>query len=164
MSSPSDKGRTLVFHLYVASPLFAAPADAGQPAAVWQGLHYSDQISARASEAEKKAAYQSFVRRTASQFAQEKFAAPAGYYERIPATDERAAYLRAAQGSGLRPPDTTSPLLLLQLGQVPLVALQRNAACQLAGWLMGGPLFFFIVLLFPYLSATSAQAFRARHV
>jgi hypothetical protein len=159
-TSTLDKGRTLVFHLYVATPLFASPADAGRPAAIWQGLHYSAQVNDRASEADKKKAYQAFVRRTTSQFNQEKFAAPAGYYERIPNTDERAAYLRAARRIGLSAP--TGPLLLLRPGQAPLATLRRSSAYHLLGWLGGGMTLFFVVLLFPYLSATSAQEFQTK--
>ena len=161
-SNTSDKGRTLVFHLYVATPLFATPADTGRPVAAWQGLHYSTQVSNRASEAEKRTAYQAFLRRTTSLFKQEKFPVPAGYYERIPNTDERAAYLRAALRTGLCAPTTTNIPLLLQPGQAPLATLKRSAAYYLAGWSSGGTLLFFILLLIPYLSATGAQAFRTR--
>ena len=162
-SNTSDKGRTLVFHLYVATPLFASPADTERPVAIWQGLHYSARISARASEAEKKAAYQHFLRRASLQFDQEKFAVPTGYYEYMPNTDERAAYLRAARRTGLCPPSITSPLLIVQPGQMSFATLERGAVYRLAGWLSGGVMLFFLVLLFPYLSATSAQEFRTRH-
>lgn len=160
-TSTLDKGRTLVFHLYIATPLFASPADTGRPAAIWQGLHYSAQTNNRASEAEKKKAYQAFVQRTTSQFNQEKFVAPAGYYERIPNTNERAAYLRAARHTGLSAP--AAPLLLLQPGLAPLATLRRSAAYHLLGWLGGGMTLFFVVLLFPYLSATSAQVFQSKN-
>jgi hypothetical protein len=162
-STTGDKGRTVIFHLYVATPLFASPAEMGQPATCWQGLHYSAQLDAHASDTEKQAAWQAFLRRSDSLFAQESFIAPAGYYERIPNTDERAAYLRAARHTMLCPPNTASPIVLLQPGQEPFTTLERNNLYHLAGWLSGGSALFLIILLFPYLSATSAQAFRARH-
>ena len=162
-SNTSDKGRTLNFHLYVVTPLFASPADTGQPATFWQGLHYSAQISAHASEAEKKAAYQAFLRRTTTQFEQEEFANPTDYYERIPNTNERAAYIRAARRTGPRPPNATSRLLILKPGQASLATLKRNSLCYLAGWVSGGTMLFLFVLFFPYLSATNAQAFRIKH-
>lgn len=162
-STTSDKGRKVVLHLYVVTPLFASPADTSQPAASWQGFHYSAQVDANASDAEKRAAYQAFLRRTDSLFAQEQFIAPAGYYERLPNTDERAAYLRAARRTGLCPPNIAFPILMLQPGQASFADLKRSALYHLAGGLAGGTAFFFIILLFPYLSATNAQAFRARH-
>jgi len=161
-SNTSDKGRTLNFHLYVVTPLFASPADTGRPATFWQGLHYSASISAHASEAEKKAAYRAFLRRTATQFEQEKFAVPTDYYERIPNTNERAAYIRAARSTGPRPPNVTSRLLILKPGQASLATLKRKSLYYLVGWVSGGAMLFLFVLLFPYLSATSAQAFRTK--
>lgn len=56
----SDKGRNLVFHLYVATPLFASAADTKRPPAIWQGLHYSAQVSNQASHAQKEASYRAF--------------------------------------------------------------------------------------------------------
>jgi hypothetical protein len=161
-TTTSDKGRNLVFHLYVATPLFASPADTGRPAVIWQGLRYSAQVSNHTSETEKKAYYKAFLQHASTQFSQEKFVAPLDYYERIPNTDERAAYARAARSTGLFPPHATYPLLLLQPAQVSVAALKRTSLAQLAGWLCGGTTLFFVVLLIPYLSATSAQRFRTK--
>ncbi len=161
-TTTADKGRKVIFHLYVATPLFASPADTGQPTASWQGLHYSAQVDAQASEAAKKTAYLAFLRHADTLLTQEKFTAPAGYYERIPNTDERAAYLRAARRTGLCPPTASFPVLLLQPGQVSFTDRKRSALRYLAGGLGGGMVFFFIILLFPYLSTTRAQDFWAR--
>ena len=159
----TNKGRTLVLHLYVATPLLASPADTVLPATTWQGLHYSTEVSARASEAEKQAAYQAFLKRTAAEFGGERFTAPAGYYARIPNADERAAYLRAAQRARLHLPAAPAPVLLVQAGEVSFAALKREALQYLASWLGGGTAVFFMWLLLSSLPAANAQAFRARH-
>lgn len=155
-----EKSHTLIFNLYVATPLLASPADTVLPMAGWQGLHYSAEVSSNASKTEKEAAYQAFLKRTMAQFGTEDFSAPAGYYERIPNTSERAAYLRAARSAARRLPDTGVPLLLLQPGQVSLVTLQREALGKLAGWLSAGAGLFFITLFFAKLPVARAQAFR----
>jgi|GEM_PF-3708735 len=155
-----NNGRNLVLHLYVATPLLASPADTVLPATSWLALHYSTKISARVSEADKQAAYQAFLRHTATQFGKEDFAAPAGYYARMPNTDERAAYLRAARRARL--PLSATPILLIA-GKVSLATRKQKALYYLACWLGGGTTVFFIILLISRLPAASAQAFRARH-
>jgi hypothetical protein len=160
---PIRKGRDLVLHLYVATPLLASPADTVVPATSWQGLHYSTEVSASASEADKQAAYQAFLKRTASQFREEDFNAPAGYYARMPNSDERAAYLRAARRTRLPLPAASVPILVVQAGEVSLAALRQEALYYLACWLGGGTAVFFFLLLIGRLPAVSAQSFRARH-
>lgn len=158
----SDKGRNLVFHLYVATPLFASAADTKRPPAIWQGLHYSAQVSNQASHAQKEASYRAFLQHVSTQFSQERFIAPFDYYERIPNTDERAAYVRAARSTGLYLPNTAHPLLLLQPTQMSIMAFKRSSLAQLASWLGGGTVLFFVVLLIPYLSTISAHELRNR--
>ena len=160
---PIRKGRDLVLHLYVATPLLTSPADTVLPATTWQGLHYSTEVSASASEADKQAAYQAFLKRTASQFREEDFNAPAGYYARMPNSDERAAYLRAARRTRLPLPAASVPILVVQAGEVSLAALRQEALYYLACWLGGGTTVFFFLLLISRLPAVSAQSFRARH-
>jgi membrane associated rhomboid family serine protease len=157
----ADKGRKFVFTLYVAVPLLASPADTLRPARVWQGLRYTGNIEASASPAEKEAAYQAFARRTQEQLTQEKFLVPFGYYERLPNTTARRAYVKAARRTGLCPPDTLQPLLVLQPATEPFATHGRSAGYWLLGWLGGGSLLFFGLLLLPYLSGTAAAEFRA---
>jgi rhomboid protease GluP len=157
----SDKGRKFTFTLYVAVPLLVSPADTLRPVRVWQGLRYTGDIAADASPAEKEAAYKAFAQRTQEQLNNEQFSVPFGYYERLPNTTARQAYVRAARRTGLCPPDTLQPLLVLQPATEPFAARGRSSGYWLLGWLGGGSALFFGLLLIPYLSDTAVQQFRA---
>lgn len=157
----ADKGRKFFFGLYVAVPLLASPADTLLPVRVWLGLHYAADISSSANAAEKRAAYEAFAQRTQQQLKQEKFRVPLGYYERLPNTSERQAYLKAARRTGLCPPDSTRPLLVLRPATEAFATRGRSSGYWLLGWLGGGSLAFLVLLLVPYLSDTAVYRFRA---
>lgn len=156
----ADKGRKFFFSLYVVVPLLASPADTLLPVRVWQGLHYTADISSNASEAEQKAAYEAFAKRTQEQLAQEKFEVPLGYYKRLPNTRERQTYLKAARRTGLCPTDSMYPLLVLQPATEAFAGRGRSSGYWLLGWLGGGSVGFLLLLLIPYLSDASVQQFR----
>ena len=160
--STSNKGRKLNFYLYVVTPMLASPTDTKRPATVWRALRYTEQISTNASDAEKESAYQIFARRSQTQFeevdgAQTDF----NYFQRLPNTRERDAYLRAARRTRLCPADTTQPLLILEPGEEIFARRGQKWAGWLLGWVAGGSLLFFIILLFSSLEIMEVNDFRA---
>ena len=157
----ADKGRKLTFALYLSTPALGSPADTLHPVAVWLGRHYQDDISSSASATEKEAAYRAFIKRSEHQFQREDFSDPLGYYVRLPNTEARESYLKAARGTGLCPADTTKALLVLQAADEPFAARGQSSIHWLLGWLLGGSILFFGLLLPPSLLTQRVLDFRA---
>ena len=157
----ASKGSKLTFSLYLSTPVLASPADTLHTVAVWLGRHYQDEISSNASATDKKAAYQAFIKRSEHQFQLEDFSNPLGYYVRLPNTEARESYLKAARGTGLCPADTTKALLMLQAADESFAARGHSSIQWLLGWLLGGTVLFFGLLLPPSLLTRRVLDFRA---
>ena len=157
----SDKGKQLNFHLYISTPVLAAPADTLRRMPVWLGVHYSDDISAQASDSEKEAVFQAFLKRSDILFRAEKLENPLGYYARLGNTDERAAYVEAARRTGFAPADTTQALMVLQSGDETFALRGNDSARWLTGWVSIGSVLFFILLMIPNTLSWRVNEFRA---
>ena len=161
----TDKGRRLVFTIYVSTPVLTSPADTLPqtltPAKVWLGKSYSGSVAAGAPAAEKEAAFQALARRSQLAFGQERFANPAGYYVRLPNTEVRAAYLRAARRSGMCPAAASYPLLVLAPADGAFAERGLSSLRGLLAWLGLGSVLFFSLLLIPRLSALQLLHFQA---
>lgn len=147
----ASKGSKLTFKLYMSTPALGGPADTLQPVSVWLGRSYEGEISASASPSEKEAAFQAFIKRSERQFLLEDLVNPLGYYTRLPNTEARESYLKAARHTGLCPADTARALLVLQAATEPFSDRGQSSFHWLLGWILGGTALFLGLLLPPAL-------------
>jgi len=97
--SKSDKGRTLNFNIYFATPILIKPTSK-IPAApkYWHGVTFSKSISNRASKAEKDRAYQDFLSDCLQQMSAYDFQ-DLVYFESVPNSNKRQDYFKAIEAN-----------------------------------------------------------------
>lgn len=138
----------LNFTLLVACPVAAGRGpEASVPA--WLGFRYSHQMSSRASDAEKEAAYRDFLRTSKQQFDLDR-QRPFTYLERCPNDGERQGLRAAASHSDHYRAAAAPPLLLLPV-YTPFAERGRSAGRVLL-WsaAIGNGVFVLLLLVLPF--------------
>ncbi|MGI4740359.1 MAG: rhomboid family intramembrane serine protease [Janthinobacterium lividum] len=137
----------LDFTLFIACPV-AVGADTTAAVPAWLGFRYTHEMSSRASQAEKAAAYREFLRTSEQQFNQDKVR-PLTYLERSANDDKRVGLRTAATRSTRYRAGAEPPMVLLPVYRP--FAQRGDSALHTLLWSMaiGNGLFLLLLLVLP---------------